>query len=295
MTGAPALDRPAFIIAAPRSGSSLLFETLARCGEQWTLGGEAHAVFENVAGWHPRERGFDSNRLTGADATPARRQVLLGAFARRMRDSDGVRWQSLAPPARPAALRFLEKTPKNSLRVPLLGALFPDARFVFLWREPRGNVSSMMEAWRSGRFVTYRALPGWSGLPWSLLLPPGWRELDGASLADVAAFQWRAANETALEDLARLPPAAWCALSYDELTARPGATLHRVCDFLGVNFGVRLQQLARAGLPPSRHTLTAPAPGKWRNDAAAVDSVLAGLEPTWRRLQALPGGSAGGG
>ena len=47
-----------------------------------------------------------------------------------------------------------------------------DARFIFLWRDPRENLGSIMDAWHAGGWVTYRALPGWDG-PWSLLLPPG--------------------------------------------------------------------------------------------------------------------------
>ena len=37
----------------------------------------------------------------------------------------------------------------------------------------------MLGAWESGRFVTYPKLPGWEGPPWSMLLTPGWRELEG--------------------------------------------------------------------------------------------------------------------
>lgn len=35
------LDRPVFIVSAPRSGSSMLFELLAQAPEVWTLGGES--------------------------------------------------------------------------------------------------------------------------------------------------------------------------------------------------------------------------------------------------------------
>ena len=82
--------------------------------------------------------------------------------------------------------------------------VFPDARFIFLWRDPRENLSSIMEAWRSGNWITYSALPGWDG-PWSLLLPPGWPSLRSASLETIAARQWQSANEIALDDLALLP------------------------------------------------------------------------------------------
>ena len=54
--------------------------------------------------------------------------------------------------------------------------MFPDAQFVFLHREPRANLGSMMEAWRSRGWVTYQKLAGWNG-PWSMLLPPGYEDL----------------------------------------------------------------------------------------------------------------------
>jgi hypothetical protein len=295
VTGRPLLDRPVFIVAAPRSGSTLLFEAMARGSDLWTLGGEAHAELEGIPEWHPRSRAYESNRLAAEDARPRHRRTLLDAFARRLRDREGVRWQSLAPGARRARVRFLEKTPKNALRIPLLKALFPDARFVFLSREPRGNVSSIMEAWRSGRFVTYRKLPGWSGPPWSLLLPPGWRELDGAPLERVAAFQWRVTNEIASDDLASLPDADWCAVTYEDLLADPGATLRRLYDFIEAPHGSGPKAMAGAELPHSRHTLTPPDPGKWRRNRRAIEAVLPGLEATWRRLRALAAPITAGG
>src|SRR6202007_1022499 len=88
----------------------------------------------------------------------------------------------------PAAhLRLLEKTPKNALRVPFLAAAFPDAIFVSLYRDPRETLSSMLDAWRSGQFVTYPGLPEWSGPPWSLLLIPGWPALAGRPLSEIVA------------------------------------------------------------------------------------------------------------
>jgi hypothetical protein len=95
--------------------------------------------------------------------------------------------------------RFLEKTPKNSLRVPFFDRVFPDAQFIFLWRDPRENLSSIMEAWRSGNFRTYADLDGFTG-PWSLVLPPGWRTLDGRPLEEIAAFQWDSTNRIVLDD-----------------------------------------------------------------------------------------------
>lgn len=49
-------------------------------------------------------------------------------------------------------------------------------------------------------------LDGWSGPPWSLLLVPGWRELDGLELEQVVVEQWRRAATILLEDLEALDP-----------------------------------------------------------------------------------------
>src|SRR3546814_9998708 len=77
---------------------------------------------------------------------------------------------------------MLEKTPKNALRIPLLRKVFPDARFIYLHRDPRQVLGSMLDGWQSGGFRMYSTLPGWQGPAWSFLLVPGWRELSGKPL-----------------------------------------------------------------------------------------------------------------
>ena len=126
------------------------------------------------------------------------------------------------PPAPDATgLRLLEKTPKNALRVPFLNAAFPDALFIYLYREPRESLSSMIAAWESGRFVTYPRLPEWGGKPWSLVLTPEWRSLDGAELPEIVAQQWRMASEILLSDLDKLPAERWAVVGYHNLIAEP--------------------------------------------------------------------------
>ena len=59
----PVIDRPVFVVSSPRSGSTLLFETLARARGLFTVGGESHRVIESVPGLHPRSHDWSSNRL----------------------------------------------------------------------------------------------------------------------------------------------------------------------------------------------------------------------------------------
>lgn len=275
------LSRPVFIVAAPRSGSTLLFETLAASRNVATLGGEAHWLVESIPELCPGAPSIDSNRLEARHASRAvadriREQVLARAV-----DADGA-------PVGDEALRFVEKTPKNALRVPFLNAIFPDARFVFLWREPRGNLSSIIDAWRSGRWRTYPRLEGFDP-PWSLLLPPGWAALRGRPVEEIAAFQWQVTNDTLLRDLGAIDPERWVSVDYGRLTADPDTTVRGLAAALGIEVDEALHRRLTGGLPLARHTLTAPDSDKWRRNEAEIERVLAGLTPTWDALRGLRG------
>lgn len=263
------ITRPVFIVAPPRSGTNLLFEALAKSPDLWTIGGESHEVIESLAPLHPSSHGWDSNRLLAHDARPAVVTALREGFLARLRDRDGR-----PPEADSEGLRLLEKTPKNSLRVPFLDTAFPDATFVYLFREPGPALASMLEAWESGRFVTYPQLPDWNGPDWSLLLTPGWRELAGASTPEIVAAQWKSATRTLLDDLTRLAPERWCAVSYDELSSDPERELRRICEFAGLGWDNELE----GELPASATTLTAPAADKWRQREPELSAHLEELE-----------------
>ncbi len=258
--GVPRIDRPVFVVSSPRSGSTLVFETLARARGLFTVGGESHRVIESVPGLHPRDHDWLSNRLIASDATAPIADRLRRGFAEQLRDRGGN-------PPRAGTVRLLEKTPKNSLRVPFLASVFPDARFVYLYRDPRETVSSMLDAWKSGRFVTYADLPGWSEPPWSLLLVPGWQDLVGRSLADIVTTQWSTATEVLLDDLEQLDPDRWCVTSYDAIVRDAQGEMERLAAFCDVEWDVTLED----ELPLSRHTLDSPDPDKWRRNADELD------------------------
>lgn len=262
----PQLVRPVFIVSSPRAGSSLLFETLAQSPDLVTVGGESHQIIEAIPGLRPAAHDWHSNRLDAIDATPEQARALRERFFAELRDRNGH------APTGPA--RMLEKTPKNSLRVPFLQEVFPDAVFVYLYRDPRETVSSMLDAWRSSRFVMYPDLPGWTGTPWSLLLVPGWRELIGRPLAEIVTKQWATATSLLLDDLETLDPDRWCVTSYDRLVADPQVEMERLTTFAGVRWDVELP----SDLPLSRHTLDSPHPDKWMRNAEE-------LGEHWERIE----------
>lgn len=263
------LDRPVFIISSPRSGSTMLFEALMRARESFTIGGESHQLIEAFPALTPAAHNWESNRLTEADVDDDIVERLSGSFVRRLHDREGR-------PVRPGSVvRMIEKTPKNSLRIPFLAAAYPDAKFVYLWRDPRETISSMLDAWRSGQFVTYPDLPGWTGDRWSLLLTPGWRELIGASLPEIVARQWATATTTLLDDLEALEPDRWCVTSYSALLADPDAELTRLCEHLDLTWDT----VTDGELPLSATTLDAPQPTKWERNAEELKRVWDIIDP----------------
>lgn len=269
----PVFDRPVFIISPPRSGSTLLFETLLRAPGVYTIGGESHALIESIPGLELRLRGFASNRLLAADATPAIASELRSRFEAQARDRDGA--------AAPQRFRLLEKTPKNSLRIPFLLQVFPQAQFVYLHREPRQVLASMIDAWQSGRFRTYLQLPGWPHPYWSLLLTPGWQALAGRSLAEVVAGQWQSATEVMLDDLEALPAQRWCTVRYEDLIGDAPTQIAKLCETLGFEWDLPLDR----GLPNSRYTLTPPGTEKWRRHADVIKPLLPALQATIDRAE----------
>lgn len=267
-------DRPVFILAAPRSGSTLLFETLIQSQNLWSVGDEAHGIFEK----HPELRpgqGCDNNRLTEHNWTPKLSEAIRAEFLANIRNCDGVRYKSDVH----GVPRMLEKTPKNALRVPFLNKIFPDALFIYLHRDPKENMSSIIDAWQSGRFVMYPRKIGVNG-PWSLALPPGWWDVMNKPLVDVAAFQWQSVHNYVLQDLSKLPNNRWIAVNYTEFLEDTQNICKRLCDFMSIPFDDRLKERAANPLPMSRYTMSNPTKNKWHRHGADIAKVLPDLLPT---------------
>jgi Sulfotransferase family len=266
--------RPILVIGCPRSGTTALLELLLRSAQLRSIHNEGHILWQPHH--HPRDRGWDSDRLRAEDVSERERAYVYLALRMFVRGR-----------------RFVDKTPENCLRIPYLLELFPDASFVFLRRRPTDNVSSLMEGWRARpRFVTYRlperlhGLGPLSGNRWSFVLIPGWRKLRSAPLAEICARQYIACNEAVLEARDALEPSRWYEVAYEELTANPIATTRSLFERLGLVFDRSVEKYART-LPntPSFTTLTPPRENKSRAlNRAEVDRVLPLVAPVASRL-----------
>ncbi len=254
-------DRPIFLVSTPRSGSTLLYETLVNAPGLFATGDESHRLIENVPGLAPQHRGWLSNQLVANDALPDRAEMLAASFYQQLKDRDGRR-----PTGR---VRMLEKTPKNALRVPFFDAIWPDAQFIYLYRDVRETLYSMIEAWRSGAFRTYPRLPGWPDGSWSLLLVPGWQRLKRMQLPEIVAHQWAIATEVLLDDLSRIEEGRIQAIDYGSFLDSPQAEMVRIAAGLGLGWDRQLGDT----LPLSKTTVSQPDRQKWRRLEQVIQSV----------------------
>ena len=209
MTGNPAREtggsEPVFLLSLPRSGSTLAQRILAAhpeihsTPEPWLLLPQlytlkyrgAYAEYDHVAATSAVEEFY--GHLPGG-----REEYLAGLREMALKLYRGVS---------PEGTRyFLDKTPRYHLIVDELLAAFPDAKFVFLWRNPLAVAASMIETWAGGRWNLYRhKVDLFDGLE-NLVAA---REASGGRV---------------------------CAVRYEDLVANPEESWRKVFDYLGLSF-----------------------------------------------------------
>jgi len=269
--------RPVFVIGCPRSGTSLLFEALRSVPGFASLPGEGHLLWD--AFHHPSKHEWRSNALTEEDLTERERTsvyLLTRAIAR--------------------SRRFLDKTPKNCLRIPYLKTLFEDAQFVFLRRRAADNINSLIEGWRAyPRYVTYRLPIPLQGAPgsrraWSFALIDGWQELQRSPLEEICAHQYLACNEAMLAGRSTLPNEDVIDVSYEDFVAQPRHEFERILAGLSIDYDDRLGEVVERLCARPINALTPPAPDKWRTEnQTLVERVLPLVADVERRLGYDPG------
>jgi hypothetical protein len=143
--------RPLFILSLPRSGSTLVQRVLgahpdiATAAEPWVLLPHTYATRATGAyaeyGHALAARAIREFTASLPDGEETYRDELRALVLRLYEYAAGG----------PAAY-FLDKTPRYHFIADDLFGLFPDAKFVFLWRNPLAVVASTVETWGRGRW-----------------------------------------------------------------------------------------------------------------------------------------------
>ncbi len=140
-----------FVISLPRSGSTLLQRLLAAhpriqtAGEPWLALPFAYALREKGARAEFSHRSMAQGigefikTLPGGTATYYREAGRMMERLHETMATNGRDW-------------FLDKTPRYFLILDELAAMFPEAKFIVLQRNPLAVVASILRTWHDGRF-----------------------------------------------------------------------------------------------------------------------------------------------
>ncbi|MFP4227846.1 MAG: sulfotransferase family protein [Salinivenus sp.] len=231
--------RPVLILGAARSGTKLLRRLL---GAAPTCAVVPYGV---PAVWTRDHEDY------AHDALP--RSACTDATARRIRRE--LRRLAQGPPD---ATLLVEKTSANTLRVPFVDAVFPEARFVHLVRDGVDVVESARRRWqarpglvyllrkalylrgtglRQGARYLWRRLRGLgTDTPrlWGPHYPGMADDVAERPLLEVCARQWRTCVLSALNALADLPEARVLSLRYETLVQNP-STVDYLAQFAGIS------------------------------------------------------------
>jgi hypothetical protein len=257
---------PIFIVGAPRSGTTLIYQLLvegldvgwlsnahmaapgavatierrdrprnARRTSDWesSHGNTKEAWEPNEAGefWYrvfPKRTAGGHDQVDEWDATHGRGHDLR-AMVREFMDACG---QSV-----------VFKNVLNTLRIPILAEALPEARFILIERDLADNARSLLV----GRVKRGDIGAWWSAMPDDTALEPRIRD---RSPAEQVVWQVQQMNHVAGAELDALHPDRSLRLSYDELCADPRGLLARVHAWL-VDGGSKVALRAGANLPDS--------------------------------------------
>lgn len=255
--------RPVFVIGAPRSGTTTVFQLLRGSPELGSLPGEGHDIWRALH--HPRYAGWRSDVLRAEDVRRGEERYVHARFHVYV-DRD----------------RFVEKTPENSLRIPYLLELFPDAFFVAVRRSPCDVISSLINGWHqpAGRYRSY-FVPQDLHIPdyphrrrWCFALIEGWREFASSPIPEIAFAQWDQCTHAIEEGRSLVPAGRWVDLCLEEMLERGYDALRGLWPALGLEEPPGLERRfgELAADPPN--SLTRPGRDKWRRDNAVVVEPL---------------------
>lgn len=251
-------SRPVFVLGAPRSGTTMLFQLLKASDELAGLPGEGHDLWRLFH--HPRRRGWRSDEVGAGEVRPGERRFVNAYFY-----------------AHIGTQRLVEKTPENCLRIPYLLDLFPDAVFLIIKRDPCDVVNSLINGWRhpQGLYRSYYVphelrIPGYDHRHrWCFALIDGWRNYAASPVPEIAFAQWRGCSDAVAAGRDLVPPRQWFEIHFEHLISAPDDTLRLVCERLGLSHTSALQNRLAALLAEPVNALSAPRMHKWRYDNEA--------------------------
>lgn len=261
------------------------------------------SITQNLIGLHPDIAAWYEPRTMWLYADPGRGHDEFDESDATHPVTLYIRQRFLAYQMRHGNRRVMEKTPGNVLRVPYVRAIFPEATFLHMTRNPFSVISSMESKWQ--RTKTLRGIrrsisdTPTTQLPYYLrqflqdmvrkkilrrkyvsIYGPRYKgieeDLRTMSRMRVVARQWAIGNRKARQDLAELEPGRVLSFRYEQLMAAPRETFRGIYDHCRLAFTPDMLDKAEQMVDPGRQD-------KWhRLEPAQLKAVLPEIEDEMR-------------
>ena len=253
----PMLRDPILVTGSPRSGKTLTALIIARAA------GLTH-VSEPLSAWAIGATPRTDDCRGAEEATPEVISKIRQACARALGQAGGG--------------RYVDDLAYHALRVPFVRRVMPDAAIVHVIQDAYVAIPGMVHGWTYREPMVRSLRRRWRGLNLQTLprlavrgivnhweskvkgrrrawgpQPPGLAEFarEHHDPAEVAAMQWKGIVETALDDMAGLPPSEAVTIRFEDLMADAPAALGRLADSCRIADVASLEQGAREILDPT--------------------------------------------
>jgi hypothetical protein len=211
----PNLERPIFIVGAPRSGTTFLGECLEQLPE---LSYHFEPVVIKAAAYFVYTGQWSDRKI---------KSFYPQVYAWLMRlylDAD---------------LRLADKTPRNSLVIPALHQAFPDAQFVFIVRDGRDAALSLSKKpWYSNtaKGAGQKEPAGYVFGPEARFWVEPHRAAEFENTSDIhrCVWIWRQYVEKVIQDSAQLPKEQFYQVKYEDLVTNPEPHTNDILNFLNI-------------------------------------------------------------
>lgn len=203
--------------------------------------------------------------FTAEDATPKVKKYIRGRFMKYQRQHGN--------------LRVMEKTPSNMLRIPYVDAIFPEATYIYIARNPLSYLSSSELKWRvpiSMRHTIHRFLESpKSQLPyyftrfvkdnfksrilkakhvsvWGVRYPGIMEDRQTMAVEEVIAKQWAFASQQAEQDLANIEEHRLLRFRYEDFVRDPEQQFSRILTHCNLKMHDRVVEQVVTQVDPGR-------------------------------------------
>ena len=248
------------IIGAPRSGTNMLRDVLT------SVEGVATWPCDEINYmWRHGNKSQPSDEFSVDKARAEVRKYIRRQFG-------GVAQKYLAH-------TVVEKTCANSLRVSFVNGVFPNSKYIFLYRDGRDAILSTMKRWtasldipyllKKAKFVPFSDVPYYASLYFvnrvKKLLShekklaswgPRFEGIDemvrSKSLLEVCAVQWARCVEKSLDDFDNIDPIRIHTVKYEDFVCKPKLQMKALIDFLDITLpDVEIKNLIHGVSPKS--------------------------------------------